>query len=61
MLVLTLSDIMELICFFFLTSSESKDATFTPIPVKHKPISSVLEKIRKRKLEISKKSVVVDI
>ncbi|KAM3221451.1 putative protein isoform X1 [Capsicum annuum] len=33
---------------------ESKDATFKPIPVVHKPISSVLEKIRKRKLEISK-------
>ncbi|MCD7450104.1 hypothetical protein HAX54_003522 [Datura stramonium] len=35
---------------------ESKDATFKPIPVVHKPISSVLEKIRKRKLEISKKT-----
>lgn len=33
---------------------ESKDATFNPIPVVHKPISSVLEKIRKRKIEISK-------
>ncbi|KAJ8532426.1 hypothetical protein K7X08_012349 [Anisodus acutangulus] len=33
---------------------ESKDATFKPTAVVHKPISSVLEKIRKRNLEISK-------
>ncbi|KAF3627253.1 putative DNA ligase 1-like isoform X2 [Capsicum annuum] len=38
---------------------ESKDATFKPIPVVHKPISSVLEKIRKRKLEISKKTTML--
>nr|XP_016469803.1 PREDICTED: glutamic acid-rich protein-like isoform X2 [Nicotiana tabacum] len=35
---------------------ESKDATFKPVPVIHKPISSVLEKIRKRKLEVLKKT-----
>nr|GMC52289.1 protein IWS1 homolog isoform X1 [Ipomoea batatas] len=34
---------------------ESRDATFKPIPVVHKPISSVLQKIRQRKLEVSKK------
>ncbi|CAN4084961.1 unnamed protein product [Withania somnifera] len=38
---------------------ESKDAIFKPIPVVHKPISSVLEKIRKRKLEISKRTAMV--
>ncbi|XP_015080338.1 uncharacterized protein LOC107023991 isoform X2 [Solanum pennellii] len=38
---------------------ESKDATFKPVPVVHKPISSVLEKIRKRKLEISKKTTML--
>ncbi|XP_006362293.1 uncharacterized protein [Solanum tuberosum] len=38
---------------------ESNDATFKPIPVVHKPISSVLEKIRKRKLEISKNRTVM--
>ncbi|PHT43014.1 hypothetical protein CQW23_17039 [Capsicum baccatum] len=38
---------------------ESKDATFKPIPVVHKPISSVLEKIKKRKLEISKKTTML--
>ncbi|KAL1546718.1 claspin-like [Salvia divinorum] len=37
---------------------ETSDATFKPIPAVHKPISSVLEKIRKRKLEISKKSMI---
>lgn len=36
---------------------ETRDASFKPIPVVKKPISSVLEKIRKRKLEISKKWV----
>ncbi|KAL0314717.1 UNVERIFIED_CONTAM: hypothetical protein Sangu_2316100 [Sesamum angustifolium] len=34
---------------------ETRDASFRPIPVVQKPISSVLEKIRKRKLEISRK------
>ncbi|XP_019152348.1 PREDICTED: protein IWS1 homolog [Ipomoea nil] len=34
---------------------ETRDATFKPIPVVHKPISSVLQKIRQRKLEVSKK------
>ncbi|KAJ8531954.1 hypothetical protein K7X08_011877 [Anisodus acutangulus] len=38
---------------------ESKDATFKPTPVVHKTISSVLEKIRKRKLEISKKTMML--
>lgn len=33
---------------------ESRNASFKPIPMVQKPISSVLEKIRKRKLEISK-------
>ncbi|KAG6437986.1 hypothetical protein SASPL_102917 [Salvia splendens] len=37
---------------------ETSDASFKPIPAVHKPISSVLEKIRKRKLEISKKSMI---
>ncbi|VFR03651.1 unnamed protein product [Cuscuta campestris] len=36
---------------------ETRDASFKPIPVVHKPISSVLQKIRQRKLEISKKSI----
>ncbi|KAL6574299.1 hypothetical protein OROHE_001203 [Orobanche hederae] len=39
---------------------ETRDASFKPIPVVHKPISSVLEKIRKRKLEISKKAMIVN-
>ncbi|KAK6115366.1 hypothetical protein DH2020_007635 [Rehmannia glutinosa] len=39
---------------------ETRDASFKPIPVVQKPISSVLEKIRKRKLEISKKATVVN-
>ncbi|KAK9165578.1 hypothetical protein Scep_000769 [Stephania cephalantha] len=34
---------------------ETRDASFKPVPMVQKPISSVLEKIRKRKLEISKK------
>ncbi|CAH9144760.1 unnamed protein product [Cuscuta epithymum] len=36
---------------------EKRDASFKPIPIVHKPISSVLEKIRQRKLEISKKNI----
>ncbi|KAL0438568.1 UNVERIFIED_CONTAM: hypothetical protein Slati_2339800 [Sesamum latifolium] len=39
---------------------ETRDASFKPIPVVQKPISSVLEKIRKRKLEISRKAMVVN-
>ncbi|XP_078180748.1 DNA ligase-like protein [Carex rostrata] len=35
---------------------ETSDASFKPLPIVHKPISSVLEKIRLRKLEILKKS-----
>ncbi|KAL8523767.1 hypothetical protein ACS0TY_013655 [Phlomoides rotata] len=38
---------------------ETRDASFRPIPLVQKPISSVLEKIRKRKLEITKKSTLV--
>nr|XP_010923451.1 uncharacterized protein LOC105046538 [Elaeis guineensis] len=34
---------------------ETRDASFKPMPLAHKPISSVLEKIRLRKLEVSKK------
>ncbi|XP_075480688.1 uncharacterized protein LOC142521371 [Primulina tabacum] len=34
---------------------ESSGAAFKPAPVTRKPISSILEKIRKRKLELSKK------
>ncbi|XP_048434189.1 clumping factor A-like [Pyrus x bretschneideri] len=34
---------------------ETRDAAFKPIPLVQKPISSVLEKIRKRKLEVSQK------
>ncbi|KAI5656042.1 hypothetical protein M9H77_24835 [Catharanthus roseus] len=36
---------------------ETRDASFKPAPVVNKPISSILEKIRKRKLEVSKKMV----
>ncbi|GFY95934.1 hypothetical protein Acr_11g0002400 [Actinidia rufa] len=36
---------------------ETRDATFKPIPVVQKPISSVLEKIRQRKHELLKKTV----
>lgn len=36
---------------------ETKDASFKPVPVVQKPISSVLEKIRLRKLEILKQWV----
>ncbi|XP_020550955.1 myb-like protein X isoform X2 [Sesamum indicum] len=39
---------------------ETRDASFKPMPVVQKPISSVLEKIRKRKLEISRKMMVVN-
>ncbi|KAL2455009.1 hypothetical protein Fot_57994 [Forsythia ovata] len=39
---------------------ETRDAAFKPIPVVQKPISSVLEKIRKRKLEVSKKTVILN-
>ncbi|KAL5558073.1 hypothetical protein UlMin_034284 [Ulmus minor] len=35
---------------------ETRDASFKPLPTVQKPISSVLEKIRQRKREISKKS-----
>ncbi|PON40471.1 DNA ligase-like protein [Parasponia andersonii] len=35
---------------------ETRDATFKPAPLVQKPISSVLEKIRQRKLEVAKKS-----
>ncbi|CAL5418269.1 unnamed protein product [Camellia sinensis] len=34
---------------------ETRDATFKPVPIVQKPISSVLEKIRQRKLEVMKK------
>ncbi|XP_010539917.1 PREDICTED: spore wall protein 2 [Tarenaya hassleriana] len=34
---------------------ETRDATFQPVPLVRKPISSVLEKIRQRKQEISRK------
>lgn len=36
---------------------ETREATFKPIPVVQKPISSVLEKIRQRKLEVLKKTI----
>ncbi|KAL3632044.1 hypothetical protein CASFOL_025028 [Castilleja foliolosa] len=39
---------------------ETREASFKPIAVVQKPISSVVEKIRKRKLEISKKAMVVN-
>ncbi|PPD77195.1 hypothetical protein GOBAR_DD25879 [Gossypium barbadense] len=35
---------------------ETRDAAFKPAPIVQKPISSVLEKIRRRKLEVSKKT-----
>ncbi|KAM7514145.1 hypothetical protein LguiA_003728 [Lonicera macranthoides] len=34
---------------------ETRDAAFKPVPIVQKPISSILEKIRKRKLEVSMK------
>ncbi|KAJ8761618.1 hypothetical protein K2173_004394 [Erythroxylum novogranatense] len=37
---------------------ETRDASFKPVPLVQKPISSILEKIRKRKLEVAKKSIV---
>ncbi|KAK2988737.1 hypothetical protein RJ640_021002 [Escallonia rubra] len=37
---------------------ETREAAFKPMPVMQKPISSVLEKIRQRKLELSKKSFI---
>lgn len=46
--------------FYLLHSEvESRDASFKPVPVVQKPISSVLEKIRLRKLEVSKKSCIL--
>lgn len=38
---------------------ETSDAAFKPVPLVQKSISSVLEKIRKRKLEVSKKTTVL--
>ncbi|XP_038971736.1 midasin isoform X2 [Phoenix dactylifera] len=38
---------------------ETRDASFKPVPLVQKPISSVLEKIRLRKLEVSKKPSVL--
>ncbi|XP_042492072.1 uncharacterized protein LOC122071743 [Macadamia integrifolia] len=35
---------------------ETRNASFKPVPLVQKPISSILEKIRQRKLEVSKKS-----
>ncbi|KAF5180478.1 Dna ligase-like protein [Thalictrum thalictroides] len=35
---------------------ETRDAEFKPVPLVHKPISSILEKIRQRKLEVSQKA-----
>ena len=50
---------MGLISFTILSLLlETRDASFKPVPLVQKPISSVLEKIRKRKLEIAKKWVV---
>lgn len=42
-------------CNFLFFFVETRDATFKPVPVVQKPISSVLEKIRQRKLEVLKK------
>ncbi|KAL9449198.1 hypothetical protein AB3S75_011182 [Citrus x aurantiifolia] len=39
---------------------ETRDAAFKSVPIIQKPISSVLDKIRRRKLEVSKKSVKVN-
>ncbi|XP_004293217.1 PREDICTED: protein bfr2 isoform X2 [Fragaria vesca subsp. vesca] len=36
---------------------ETREAAFKPVPIVQKPISSILEKIRRRKLEVSKKSM----
>ncbi|XWS25741.1 hypothetical protein CRYUN_Cryun27aG0093500 [Craigia yunnanensis] len=38
---------------------ETRDAAFKPAPLVQKPISSILEKIRRRKLEVSKKTYFV--
>ncbi|GMJ02660.1 hypothetical protein like AT1G75150 [Hibiscus trionum] len=35
---------------------ETRDAAFKPAPIVQKPISSILEKIRRRKLEVAKKT-----
>ncbi|KAG9440945.1 hypothetical protein H6P81_021110 [Aristolochia fimbriata] len=40
---------------------ETRDASFRPAPVVQKPISSVLEKIRQRKLEVLRKSYSSDV
>ncbi|XP_059454259.1 uncharacterized protein LOC132184587 isoform X2 [Corylus avellana] len=39
---------------------ETRDVSFKPVPLVQRPISSVLEKIRKRKLELSKKSFAIN-
>ncbi|KAK9947099.1 hypothetical protein M0R45_012534 [Rubus argutus] len=39
---------------------ETREAAFKPIPLVQKPISSILEKIRQRKLEVSKKSMAMN-
>ncbi|GAA0148375.1 hypothetical protein LIER_07837 [Lithospermum erythrorhizon] len=39
---------------------ETRDVGFRPAPIVHKPISSVLEKIRQRKLEVSKMSMLIN-
>ncbi|XVF36130.1 hypothetical protein REPUB_Repub19eG0031900 [Reevesia pubescens] len=38
---------------------DTRDAAFKPAPIVQKPISSILEKIRRRKLEVSKKAYFV--
>ncbi|GLT92148.1 hypothetical protein SLE2022_100000 [Rubroshorea leprosula] len=40
---------------------ETRDASFKPAPLVQKPISSLLQKIRQRKLEVSKKTSIVDV
>ncbi|KAM5564849.1 hypothetical protein ABKV19_019084 [Rosa sericea] len=39
---------------------ETREAAFKPMPIVQKPISSILEKIRRRKLEVSKKSMAMN-
>ncbi|KAG8654671.1 midasin isoform X2 [Manihot esculenta] len=39
---------------------ETRNASFKPVPLVQKSVSSVLEKIRKRKLELAKKSVITN-
>lgn len=34
---------------------ETREASFKPVPIVQKPVSSVIEKIRLRKREVSKK------